>query len=289
MEVDAVGIYSPWALLWFCLFMVAPLAYIYILLMLLRDLCLYFPESVHQTLQIYIPFLARLADVMKNASRLMDIWCVIEALFFVACKLKIRYLQSRDPLEASLASAPMMDPDDRKTLWDRMMEAEQNDPISFISGWFFDQPIERISRYDVCDFICWAMFDGRNQEHLTTHELHELECFLEDFEYRISLKLYGARENYQSAENDKENDSGDPNHNKDKDRHACTLSSQKANEDSESLSSSSEFSGSTAYRVPRPKRSEYCYDCFTVQRPAISGICSQEWHSYCCRFSVCSR
>ena len=58
---------------------------------------------------------------------------------------------------------------------------------------FFDQSIHRISRYDVCDFICWSMFDGRNQEHLTTQELHELECFVEDLEYRLSLKLHGQK------------------------------------------------------------------------------------------------
>lgn len=199
MDLDAVGVWSPWAFLWFCCFMVAPIAYIYILLMLLRDLCLYFPSSVHVPLQTYVPWLAKLADHMNNASRIMDIWCVIEALFFIACKLKIQYLQRKDPLEASLSAAPMMDPDDRKLLWDRMIESEQDDPAAFISGWFFDQPIEQISRYDVMDFICWSMFDGRNQEHLTTEELHELECFLEDVEYRISLNLYGQRKEHDST------------------------------------------------------------------------------------------
>ena len=89
-EPDAIGIYSPWAFLWFCLFSVAPLAYIYIALMFLRDLCLFFPESIYRPLQLYVPLLASLADLMSNASRIVDIWVVIEALFFVACKLKIR-------------------------------------------------------------------------------------------------------------------------------------------------------------------------------------------------------
>jgi len=193
MELDAIGFWSPWALLWFCLFCVAPLAHMYIVLMLLRDLCVSFPESIYESLQLYIPSLARLADKMKGASWIVDFWCVIEALFFIAFKLKYRYLQSKDPLETSLSAAPMYDPEDRKVLWDRIMEVEKDDLGAFISGWFFDESIENISRYDVCDFLCWCMFDGRNQEHLTSLEYHELESLVEDIEYRISIQLYGVQ------------------------------------------------------------------------------------------------
>lgn len=173
--------------------------------MLLRDLCVYFPEAIYHPLQTYVPFLARLADRMNNASRLADFWSVMEALFFIACKLKIHVLQSKDPLEASLTAAPMYDPDDRKILWERMMDAEREDPISFITGWFFDESIENISRHDVCDYICWAMFDSRNQEHLTTLELHDLESFVEDLEYLISLQLYGEKKDTDSTSKEKEN------------------------------------------------------------------------------------
>merc|ERR1712032_564415 len=122
--------------------------------------------------------------------KLVDVWCVIEALFFIACKLKVRYLQSKDPLEACLTSAPMLDPNERKALWDHIVSVE-SDP-SWISEWFLDHPsIDSISLYDILDFLCWAMFDGRNQEHLTTQELDDLECFVEDLEYRVSLHLYG--------------------------------------------------------------------------------------------------
>jgi hypothetical protein len=192
MELNALGFRSPWAFLWYFLFFVAPLAYIYIGLMLLRDLCEYFPESIQQPLQRYAPFLAKVATLMKSyyGFRLVDVWCVIEALFFIACKLKITYLQSKDPLEASLTAAPMLDPDERKILWEHMMEAD-SDPV-WITEWFLDNPsFDSISRYDIFDFICWAMFDARNQEHLTTQELQDLESFVEDLEYRISLHLYG--------------------------------------------------------------------------------------------------
>jgi hypothetical protein len=239
--------------------MVAPLAYIYILLMLLRDLCSYFPESIHEPLQTYVPFLARWADAMNNSSRLMDMWCVIEALFFIACKMKIQYLQRKDPLEASLSAAPMLDPDVRKLLWDRMMEVEQDDPGALISGWFFDRPIEEISRYDVYDFICWSMFDGRNQEHLTTEELHDLECFLEDLEYRISFQVHGARQEKDASENDKENDTETRKSNALRERPVLQNLNQSYEED-DTLSSKSDFSSSTAQRrlLPRPKKSKFC-------------------------------
>ena len=162
--------------------------------MILRDLCIYFPDSLYHPLQHYVPFLARLADRMSTSSKVTEVWCVIEALFFIGVKLKIHYLQTRDPLEASLSAAPMMDPKDRKLLWDRMMEIEKDDPGSFLEGWFFDQPIKNISRYDVCDFLCWSMFDGRNQEHLTLEELTDLEDFVEDLEYYISLKRFGPKQ-----------------------------------------------------------------------------------------------
>jgi hypothetical protein len=192
LELGALGFKSGWAYLWYFLFFVAPLAYIYIGMMLLRDLCEHFPDTIQQPLQHYVPFLANLATLMKSyyGFRLVDVWCVIEALFFIACKLKVRYLQSKDPLEASLSAAPMLDAEERRMLWDHMMEADAD--VSWITEWFLDHPpIESISRYDIFDFICWAMFDGRNQEHLTTQELQDLEFFVEDLEYRISLQLYG--------------------------------------------------------------------------------------------------
>ena len=160
--------------------------------MVLRDLCIYFPETVYHTLETYVPQLAYLANLMNSSSKIMEVWCVIEALFYIALKLKIKYLQNKDPLEASLSAAPMLDPADRRILWDRMIDSEKHDPISFVSGWFFDEDIDNITRYDIFDFVCWSMFDGRNQEHLTLEEERELEEFIDDLEMIISLHLYGS-------------------------------------------------------------------------------------------------
>ena len=241
--------------------MVAPIAYVYILLMLLRDLCLYFPETVYQTLETYVPWLAKLADLMNNSSRVMDVWCVIEAAFLIMCKLKIRYLQGKDPLEASLSAAPMMDPDDRKVLWDRIMDTEKEDPVKFITGWFFDQRIEDISRYDVCDFICWSMFDSRNQEHLTTEELHDLEGFLEDLEYRISLQLHGVLDQDDSVDpvtGQDGNENDNPNEASGDKLWSPTKDVRRIERDDDTISSN--FTGSVSRQRPRPRMRE-CFYC----------------------------
>jgi hypothetical protein len=92
------------------------------------------------------------------------------------------------------------------------------------------------------------MVDGRNQEHLTTKELHELECFVEDLEYRVSLKLHGQKD--ADEVNDDENIS--PN-----DRPMSTFTPTKDNvsndeEDTISSASASELSGTPGR--PRPKK-----------------------------------
>lgn len=196
---------------------------------------------------------------MNNASRIMDVWCVIEALFFIACKMKIWYLQRKDPLEASLSAAPMMDHEDRKLLWDRIIETEQDDPIKFISGWFFDQPIERISRYDVYDFLCWSMFDGRNQEHLTTEELHDLEVFLEDLEYQISLQVYGENVETEIPRSTSNVDIVDENDNPNEEAEESPSKPVRHSEDrddDDTITSASDVTNSVQRRRPRPRQSK---------------------------------
>jgi len=187
-----VGYFSPWAFLVGFLYLCVPVAYIYIFFIVLRELCLTFPESVYGRIHQYIPFLANVISAMQQSSRIVEVWCIIEAAFFLGSKLYIRWLQSRDPLEASLASAPLLRVEERQMLWKRMMESEYPD-ITFLGGWFFDEPITRMSRYDVADFLCWSMFEGRHQEHLTTVEHLQLESFVDEVEHRLSLLLHGSK------------------------------------------------------------------------------------------------
>jgi hypothetical protein len=59
---------------------------------------------------------------------------------------------------------------ERTKLWDNIVHAERPDPIAFLRGWFFDAKLESITHYDVADWVCWALYDNRNQEHLTDQE-----------------------------------------------------------------------------------------------------------------------
>jgi hypothetical protein len=150
----------------------------------------------------------------------------------------------------------MYDPDDRKILWERIIELEKDDMGAFISGWFFDETIENISRYDVCDFLCWCMFDGRNQEHLTSLEYHELESLVEDIEYRISIQLYGTQTEIENKEvEDGESASTDR---FDKPRKEPRILSPRHSEDAPTTMSETSSYSTTLY--PLPKKSKFsCY------------------------------
>lgn len=203
-EDDAVGHYSPVGIFFICVSMTIPFAYLYILLILLRELCFNFPDNVYDPIKHYVPLLANVVGAMEQSSVAVETWCIIEALFYLVSKLQIYWLQSRDPLEASLSSAPMLELDERELLWNRIMDCEKDDPVTHLQGWFFDEPIDKISKYDVRDFISWSMFECRNQEHLTGEELAQLDRFMDEFEYHISIFLYGAIED-DSDENERHN------------------------------------------------------------------------------------
>lgn len=210
-EPGYIGHYSAWGLINSLIFLTVPVVYIYIALILLRELCMAFPDSLYAGIQRYIPHLAWVVRNMQKSSLLVEVWCVIEGVFYILLKLQIQWLQLKDPLEASLSAAPMMNLTERALLWSRMMHDDETKNLEeFISGWFFDAPLDAISRYDVRDFLCWSLFEGRNQEHLTGEELQQLEGFLEELEDRLSYHIYGEAEDCDEIslqEQDKENDS----------------------------------------------------------------------------------
>jgi hypothetical protein len=69
------------------------MAYIDILLILLRKLCLYFPNfniMVHH----YLPHLACIIKLMQQSSKLVKAWCILEAVFYIALKIHIAMKRS---------------------------------------------------------------------------------------------------------------------------------------------------------------------------------------------------
>ena len=242
-EEAFVGMYSPWAVLWFVIKLLVPIAYLYILLVLARELfpqhllragealsAIHFPILHQWTLasaisSIIVPKTTPATDTEFDADDSdgtmpaeqqqqqefvflsrnrrhglwfwIEVWCFVEALFFIGLKIHIRWLQSLDPLEASLSAAPLMELAERAMLWKRMMKTEQENPVQFVLGWFFldegeDDAVAEIGAYDIRDFCAWSMFEGRHQEHLTAAELEQLEGFVRELQIRISLQLNGT-------------------------------------------------------------------------------------------------
>lgn len=185
------GMYTPAGIFFFTIKLTVPLAYVYIATFVVRDVA--YKTNTFDTIS-NIPILRRFLLNIEHLPMLVHIWAIIEALFYVCLRLHIRYLQFKCPLEACLASAPIAELHERKELVERILDAVKHDPVSFITGWFFDVPIESISRYDMLDFLSWCLFEGRSQEHLTEAEVWQVYSFLAEIEYAISVHLYGLLE-----------------------------------------------------------------------------------------------
>ncbi len=115
-------------------------------------------------------------------------------------------MNSLDTLELSLQSAPMLEIGERAELWELMIDSEDGECSKFISGWFFWEKLENLTRYDILDFLTWSLFEGCNIEHLTQEETNQLRGFVTDLEYMISIKLHGVEDD--TNEGIQESDNG---------------------------------------------------------------------------------
>ena len=145
------------------------------------------------------PFGSALIMVLDGLPWYAEAWAAVEVGFYVFQRLKIGYFQGLDPLTMSLNAAPMMTGEERDELFARILDSEADDPASFIRGWFFDAELNTIHRYDVLDFLCWSLFDGRNQEHLTATEAASLGSYLRRVEESISSHLENENFKFTSA------------------------------------------------------------------------------------------
>jgi len=104
---------------------------------------------------------------------------------------------------------------ERTALWRHMMNvliSADDDGYSapFITGWFFDvDALENLTVYDVMDWITWAVFEGRNQEHLTDEEKVQLKEFVLELEWRLSFYFYGEYVEEDEEDEDEESDDGE--------------------------------------------------------------------------------
>lgn len=190
LEKNAVGLYTPIGIFFLMMRLIVPLAYLYIALISLREISDAW-KSFSNFIETYFPTLNVVIQKMQKSSRMVEIWVMVEAMFYIAQRLHIQYLQYKDPLEASLLAAPILTSPAREQLFQRIMEhIFSDDPVGFIRGWFFDEKLENITRYDICDFLAWCMFENRNQEHLTNQEIEQLHSMVNKIEYCLSIHLY---------------------------------------------------------------------------------------------------
>lgn len=181
------GIYTPVGLFISVIRSTVPIAYLYILVVLLRETYLNV-GAIQDAVDLHVPSAGLIARGM-HVSRGMEVWACLEGLFYVLSRLKIKYLQCKDALEACLHCAPIMELHERRLVWNRMIDCESKDVVEFVTGWFFNEKLENISKYDIRDFTAWCMFEGRNQEHLASQELTQLDAFVSELEERINVQL----------------------------------------------------------------------------------------------------
>eukprot|EP00571_Detonula_confervacea_P013703 CAMPEP_0172307942 /NCGR_PEP_ID=MMETSP1058-20130122/8690_1 /TAXON_ID=83371 /ORGANISM="Detonula confervacea, Strain CCMP 353" /LENGTH=835 /DNA_ID=CAMNT_0013020259 /DNA_START=180 /DNA_END=2687 /DNA_ORIENTATION=- len=207
MEQNAIGLLSPTGIFLSSVKLTVPLAYVYIVLILWRELCFSFPQSMleSQFMMNYLSLGVWTARTMRSSSLAVEVWAVVEGIFYVILFLHRKWLNSLDTLELSLRSAPMLETRERAELWEMMIDSEE-ECSKFISGWFFGEELEKLTKYDVMDFLTWSLFEGRNIEHLTHEETSQLRGFVTDLEYKISIELNGVED---AIEGDKELENGD--------------------------------------------------------------------------------
>lgn len=200
-EKKAVGMCSVWAVSWCLVLFMVPFAYMYIGLIVIREICKNFPYCMYLA-EEYLPWLGKIIQyyMIARSPKIVEIWCIVEAVFYFGSKIHIYWLQSLDPLEASFSASPMMKEEDRQVLWNRICETEKSNPTEFIRGWFFEQPIDKITKNDVRNFIAWCMFEGRNQEHLTSDEFKQSENFI--FHLEEIITQYFVRLEREKERND---------------------------------------------------------------------------------------
>ena len=137
MEANAIGLFSPMGIFFSCVKLTVPLAYIYIALILWRELCFAFPEVMLESnfMSKYVSVGVWLARTMRSSSFTVEVWAVIEGIFYIVLWLHRYWLNSLDTLELSLRAAPMLEICERLELWELMMDRLVHQPIYYL--WFF--------------------------------------------------------------------------------------------------------------------------------------------------------
>lgn len=85
MEKNALGYMSPMGIFFSSVKLTVPLAYIYIILTLWREICFAFPQTMleSQFVQKYFSIGVWVARTMTSSSFIIEVWAAIEGVFYV--------------------------------------------------------------------------------------------------------------------------------------------------------------------------------------------------------------
>jgi len=117
-----------------------------------------------------LTFSTALSAITRDTTPLLCLACA-EILFLIYCTLKVVLFFNQPTSPQPLLQSREWE-DIRNYLW----ESYQNTASrrSFVMGWFYDAPFERLRHEDALTFLAWMKF-GVSLEHLTTSQIMELE------------------------------------------------------------------------------------------------------------------
>ena len=162
LALDSSSSYTLLTIFWI-LALVSPLSHLATGTFLLRHLLLLTVPSLHIDASNYVTYssahslthpwssalsslLNRFLETSLNVPWYLNLVSATEVLFYTFQLLKHNTLQNLDPLTMCLKASPMMEEGERWELFERVLDAEEDGVVEFVRGWFFDSPVEDISR-----------------------------------------------------------------------------------------------------------------------------------------------
>ena len=135
-------------------------------------ICVAFLQSV-APFSIFYVLNNLLARPSLRLPRVLEIWCTLEAAFYLFFFLPYRAYRQRPANHPTLPSR-----EHRQELF-RRCHRNIPDPERYLAKWFRDAPVAEIKRENVKDFLRWAFLNMRHHDPAFDEELAEYVAELE--------------------------------------------------------------------------------------------------------------
>jgi pimeloyl-ACP methyl ester carboxylesterase len=115
--------------------------------------------------------------------RVINIWLLCEALFFVYCQ-RVGFIAQRQPPETKVVR---LTPQERVALFERCLQTV-NSPQEFAENWYrTDHTFKDLKRENIREWLAWGLFHKHNLEkEMDENEKQELDVLVRQFEKRCS-------------------------------------------------------------------------------------------------------